>query len=68
MLEFIIKNSSNEDSIVLDCFAGSFSTLVQAAKLGRKFIGIDCLETSVTIGMNNLDKAGISYNYFKIKE
>lgn len=68
MLEFIIKNSSNEDSIVLDCFAGSFSTLVQAAKLGRKFIGIDCLETSVTIGMNNLDKADISYNYFKIKE
>lgn len=68
MLEFIIKNSSNKDSIVLDCFAGSFSTLVQAGKLGRKFIGIDCLENAVNIGMKNLNKAGISYNYFTIKE
>lgn len=40
-LERIIKNSSNEDSIVLDCFAGSGSTLKVADQLKRKWIGID---------------------------
>lgn len=41
MLEMIVKQSSKDDSIVLDCFAGSGSTLLAASKLGRKWIGID---------------------------
>ncbi len=41
MLERIIRNSSNQDSIVLDCFAGSGSTLRVANTLGRNWIGID---------------------------
>lgn len=41
MLEMIINTSSNPDSIVLDCFCGSGSTLVAAQKLNRKWIGID---------------------------
>jgi adenine-specific DNA-methyltransferase len=68
MLEFIIKNSSNKDSIVLDCFAGSFSTLIQAKKLNRKFIGIDFDKTSLKVGKENLNKENIKYNYYKIKE
>lgn len=68
MLKFIIENSSNQDSLVLDCFAGSFSTLVQAGKLGRKFIGIDCKQDAVEIGMNNLKKAGLKFNYYILKE
>ena len=41
LLQNIIKASSNEDSIVLDCFAGSGTTLKAAHLLGRKWIGID---------------------------
>ena len=41
LLERIIKSSSNKNDIVLDCFAGSGTTLDVAEQLGRKFIGID---------------------------
>jgi len=41
LLERIIKASSNEGDIILDCFAGSGTTLDVAEQLGRKFIGID---------------------------
>lgn len=41
MLNMIIKQSSKPNSIVLDAFAGSGSTLKSAEKYGRHFIGID---------------------------
>ena len=41
LLERIIKASSNEGDIVLDCFCGSGTTLAVAEKLGRKWIGAD---------------------------
>lgn len=41
LLDLIITTSSDSDSIVLDCFCGSGTTLKSAQKLGRKFIGID---------------------------
>ncbi|HOG36608.1 MAG TPA: site-specific DNA-methyltransferase [Paludibacteraceae bacterium] len=41
MLDLIIKTSSNSDSIVLDCFCGSGTTLKAAQKYGRSWIGID---------------------------
>ena len=41
LLDLIIRTSSNEDSIVMDCFAGSGTTLKSAEKLGRHWIGID---------------------------
>ena len=41
MLEMIIRQSSNENSIILDCFCGSGTTLLAAEKYGRKWIGID---------------------------
>lgn len=42
LLERIIKTSSNEGDIVLDCFAGSGTTPAVAEKLGRRWIGMDC--------------------------
>lgn len=41
-IDLIINTSSNEDSIVLDCFCGSGTTLKSASLLGRYWIGIDC--------------------------
>lgn len=41
LLERIINASSNEGSIVFDCFMGSGTTQNVAMKLGRRFIGAD---------------------------
>jgi len=42
LLYRIIKASSNPGDLVLDCFAGSGTTLAVAEKLGRRWIGVDC--------------------------
>ncbi len=41
LLQRIIKTSSNENDLVLDCFAGSGTTAVVAEKLGRRWIACD---------------------------
>jgi hypothetical protein len=41
LLERIIKASSNEGDLVLDCFVGSGTTAVVAERLGRKWIACD---------------------------
>jgi site-specific DNA-methyltransferase (adenine-specific)/adenine-specific DNA-methyltransferase len=47
LLARIIKASSNEGDLVMDCFAGSGTTLAVAEKLNRKWIGIDCGKLSI---------------------
>jgi 16S rRNA G966 N2-methylase RsmD len=42
LVERIIRTSSNEGDIVLDCFAGSGTTPAVAEKLGRRWIAMDC--------------------------
>lgn len=39
--EKLIKNSSHEGDVVLDCFMGSGTTGVAAVRLGRDFIGVE---------------------------
>lgn len=41
MLERIVSASSNEGDLVLDCFAGSGTTLAVAAEQKRRWLGID---------------------------
>ncbi len=41
LLERIIRTSSSEGDLVLDCFAGSGTTTVVAEKLGRRWIACD---------------------------
>lgn len=55
LLERIIKASSNEGDIVLDPFAGSFTTVAVAQKLKRFGIGIEINPEYYKIGMNRLN-------------
>lgn len=65
LLERIILNSSNEDSIVLDCFAGSGSTLKIADKLKRKWIGIDNSNFSLEVIRKDFKEENISCNFYE---
>ena len=54
LLARIIKASSNEDSIVLDCFAGSGTTAVVAEKLGRRWIVADLNKGAIQTTMRRI--------------
>ena len=59
LLERIIQASSNEGDVVLDPYMGSGTTCVAAAKLGRRFIGLDLTPLAVATAKARLDQAGI---------
>ena len=72
ILNLIIKTSSNENSLILDCFCGSGTTLKAAHELDRKWIGIDksdiAIETTKT-KLNNIKSNLFSAKpVFKYKE
>ena len=54
LIERIIKASSNEDSIVLDCFAGSGTTAAVAEKLGRRWIAADINRGAIQTTMKRI--------------
>lgn len=54
VLDLIIKTSSNENSIVLDCFCGSGTTLKSAQINNRKWIGIDQSDFAVQVTQEKL--------------
>lgn len=47
LLHRIVRTSSREDSIVLDCFCGSGTTLKSAQINNRKWVGIDSSEHAI---------------------
>ena len=55
MLDRIIQTSSNRDSIVIDCFCGSGTTLVSAAENGRRWIGIDASDVAIRTTKKKLE-------------
>ena len=55
LIDLIIKTSSNKNSIVLDCFCGSGTTLKSAHSLNRKWIGIDKSELAIEATKNKLE-------------
>jgi adenine-specific DNA-methyltransferase len=55
LLNLIVKTSSNENSIVLDCFAGSGTTLKAAQTNGRQWIGIDQSDEAIKAIIQKLD-------------
>lgn len=62
MLKMIINQSSDKESIVLDCFAGSGSALLAAEALDRNWIGIDNSPVAIEI-----IKSRVKSNYELIK-
>jgi len=57
LLERIVLASSNPGDVVLDPFAGTFTTGFVAKKYGRRFIGIELEEPYVKIGLRRLELA-----------
>ena len=61
LLERIIKASSNYGDVVLDPFAGTFTTCAVAQRLGRQSIGIEMQSSYIKIGLRRLN---ISNDYY----
>ena len=72
LLKDIVLASSNKDSIVLDCFCGSGTTLIASQELGRKWVGIDQSDEAIKITQKRLKKIPtnlltpeVSFEYFE---
>lgn len=61
MLDLIINTSSRENSIVLDCFCGSGTTLLSANNLNRKWIGIDSSQLAIDKTKEKLLSAKVGF-------
>jgi adenine-specific DNA-methyltransferase len=57
LLERIIKASSNEGDLILDPFAGTFTTCAVARRLKRRSIGIEMQPDYIKIGLRRLGLA-----------
>jgi site-specific DNA-methyltransferase (adenine-specific) len=55
MIERIIKASSNEGDLVIDCFIGTGTTVIAAKKLKRNYIGCDNNQQYINIALQRLN-------------
>ena len=56
LLENIIKHTTDEGDIVLDCFLGSGSTALACINTNRKYIGIEKEEEYYNLSISRIDK------------
>lgn len=59
LMDRIVEASSNKGDVVLDAFCGCGTTLDAAARLGRKWIGIDFSPTACRVMAERLEKLGL---------
>lgn len=68
MLKRIVETSSRPGDLVLDCFAGSGTTLVAAEELGRQWIGADIGDEAIATIVNRFKNGSHPMgNYVKKK-
>jgi site-specific DNA-methyltransferase (adenine-specific)/adenine-specific DNA-methyltransferase len=60
LLERVVKASSNPGDLVMDPFAGTFTTCAVAARLGRRTLGIEVNEGYVKVGLR---RVGVPSDY-----
>jgi len=58
LLERIVRAASDANSQILDPMCGSGTTLAVAARLGRRFVGIDQSEVAFKIAKERLERLG----------
>ena len=63
MLERIIRTSSEPGDTVLDCYAGSGTTLLEAARLGRRFVGMDSSAAAWEVAERRLKAKRIKWEF-----
>jgi DNA modification methylase len=69
LLKYIINASSNEGDVVLDSFCGCGTTLVEAQRLKRKWIGIDISPTACRVMGDRIESIGLKLGKdFTIKD
>lgn len=59
LLERIVQALSDPGEIVLDPYAGSGTTLAVAARLGRRFVGVDASDVAVGVAKTRLEGLGV---------
>lgn len=62
MLKYIVENSSNNGSLILDFFAGSGTTLLASSILGRRWIGIDKGKQAIKVAKMRLQENALFCN------
>ena len=62
LLERIVRASSHEAGLVVDPFCGSGTTLLAAAKLGRRFVGCDVGELALDTATRRLTGEGVAFD------
>lgn len=68
ILKRIIEAATNEGDLVLDCFAGSGTTLAVASELNRNWIGVDCGETAIKTILRRFKNGGEKMGDFVNKQ
>lgn len=67
LMERILKASTDENDLVLDCFMGSGSILTQSQKMNRRFIGADinlgAVQTTTERLLNIIQDKNLTNNY-----
>jgi site-specific DNA-methyltransferase (adenine-specific) len=56
LMRHLVKSFTNENDIILDCFAGSGSTLIASKELNRQFVGFEINKEYYIMCKNKLKK------------